>query len=162
MPFDLSQSAGYLSSLVARGFARAFQARAAGLGFSPGQFPILVALWERDGMTQRDLVDRLDIEQATIANTLSRMERDGLIERRRHPTDKRAQLLFLTPQAKALEAPAIAAAQDAEEAMFDGFRRFERALLLEYMRWLAATADHVEGETDAPPGPFAERKQIPL
>ncbi len=162
MAFDLSSSAIYLSSLLARGFARSFQERAAGLGFSPGQYPILVALWSEDGLTQRQLVDRLDIEQATMANTLTRMERDGLIERRAHPSDKRAQLLFLTDRAKALRDEAEQAARDAEDAMFSGFRRFERELMLEYMRWLVETARRLEEDPQAAPGPISERKRIPV
>lgn len=162
MSFDLTRSATYLSSLLARGFARSLQARATGLGFSPGQLPILVALWGEDGLTQRQLVDRLDIEQATIANTLVRMERDGLIERRRHPTDKRAQLLFLTAQAKALEAEATAALNAAEDEMFGGFRRFERELVLEYMRWLVENARRLEADPETTPGPISDRKQIPV
>jgi DNA-binding MarR family transcriptional regulator len=162
MAFDLNQSATYLSSLIARGFARSFQSRAASLGFSPGQFPILVALWNEDGLTQRALVDRLDIEQATMANTLTRMERDGLIERRPHPTDKRAQMLFLTPAAKAMQQEAEAAARAAEDAMFGGFRRFERELVLEYMRWLVENAHRLEAAPDEMPGPISDRKQIPV
>ncbi len=162
MAFDLTSSATYLSSLLARGFARSFQERAAELGFSPGQYPILVALWAEDGLTQRQLVDRLDIEQATMANTLTRMERDGLVERRPHPSDKRAQLLFLTERAKGLQEAAEAAARAAEDAMFAGFRRFERELVLEYMRWLVENARKLEENPHLPPGPISERKRIPV
>lgn len=161
MAQDLTQTATYLSSLIARGFARSFQSRAADLGFSPGQYPILVTLWEQDGLTQREVVDRLEIEQATIANTLVRMERDGLVERRKHPTDKRAQLLYLTPRAKSIEAEARSAAAAAEDALFAGFRRFERELLLEYMRWLAENARRLESDDKTPDAPLP-RKQIPL
>lgn len=73
-----------------------------------------------------------------MANTLSRMERDGLILRRRHPKDRRAQLVFLTTRGKALRETAMAAACATEEALFRGFRRFERELLLEYMRMVLA------------------------
>jgi DNA-binding MarR family transcriptional regulator len=162
MSFELARSATYLSSLLARGFARTLQARATGLGFSPGQLPILVTLWNEDGLTQRQLVDRLDIEQATIANTLGRMERDGLIERRPHPTDKRAQLLFLTAASKALEIDATLALGAAEDEMFAGFRRFERELVLEYMRWLVENARKLEADPETPPGTISERKQIPI
>ncbi len=162
MAFDLTTSATYLSSLLARGFARAFQERTASLGFLPGQFPVLVALWAEDGLTQRQLVDRLDIEQATMANTLARMERDGLIERRPHPSDKRAQLLFLTERASAMQPEAEAAARAAEDAMFGGFRRFERELLLEYMRWLVENARKLDEDPQSVPGPISERKQIPV
>ena len=140
MTYDRSESATYLAAQLARGFARALQLRAQGLGFSPGQFPILIELWNEEGLTQRQLLDRIDVEQATIANTLSRMERDGLIERRAHPKDKRAQLIFLTEKARALKDEALAAAEDAEMDLFTGFRRFERELLKEYIRWAIANA----------------------
>ena len=162
MSYDLKESAVYLSSLVARCFARSFQERAQLLGFAPGQFPILVALWNEDGLTQRELVDRLEIEQATIANTLTRMERDGLIERRPHPSDKRAQLLFLTARGRDIEAEAKDAARMADDALFQGFRRFERELMLEYMRWAVENARKLEENPEMPPGPISDIKRIPV
>jgi DNA-binding MarR family transcriptional regulator len=138
MDFDRTASATYLANLLAKAASRALHARADGAGFAPCQFPVLLELWNGDGLTQRELLDRLDIEQATMANTLSRMERDGLISRRRHPKDKRAQLVFLTTKGKALQETALAAASETEEALFQGFRRFERELLLEYMRMVLA------------------------
>ena len=81
MDFDRKESAAYLANLLAKGASRALQARADGAGFAPGQFPVLLELWSGDGLTQRELLDGLDIEQATMANTLSRMERDGLVSR---------------------------------------------------------------------------------
>ena len=140
MVFNRVDSATYLASQLAKAFSRSLQQRAADLGFSPGQFPVLMELWAEDGLTQKQLLDRVDIEQATMANTLARMDRDGLIERRPHPSDRRAQLIFLTSRAKALEADAIAAAQAADEALFQGFRRFEKELMLEYIRWAVANA----------------------
>ena len=134
MTFNRMESATYLAGQLARAFSRALQMRASQLGFSAGHFPILIELWNQDGLTQRQLLDRIDIEQATMANTLSRMERDGLIERKPHPKDKRAQLVFLTARARDLKEEALAAAMEADEALFDGFRRFEKELMLEYIR----------------------------
>jgi DNA-binding MarR family transcriptional regulator len=133
-------SGAYLASQLAKGFARSLQQRAARLGFSPGQFPVLLELWAEDGLTQKQLLARVDIEQATMANTLSRMERDGLIERRPHPSDKRAQLVFLTARAKSMQHDAISASQEADLALFDGFKTFERELTLEYIRRLLENA----------------------
>lgn len=135
MTYNLSESATYLSSLLAKGFSRSLLTRAADLGFSPGQFPVLIELWNEDGLTQREILDRLEIEQATLANTLARMERDGLIRREPHPKDKRAVRNFLTDKGRAIEADALTAAEEADQALFRGFRRFERELMLEYMRW---------------------------
>lgn len=135
MTYNLSESATYLSSLLAKGFSRSLLARAAELGFSPGQFPVLIELWNEDGLTQREILDRLEIEQATLANTLARMERDGLIRREPHPKDKRAVCNFLTDKGRTIESDALAAAEEADQALFRGFRRFEKELMLEYMRW---------------------------
>ena len=95
MGFNRMDSAAYLASQMAKGFARSLQQRAATLGFSPGQFPILLELWSEDGLTQKQLLERIDIEQATMANTLSRMERDGLVERRPHPSELPVNLALL-------------------------------------------------------------------
>lgn len=134
MTFNRMDSATYLSGQLAKAFTRSLLSRASELGFSPGQLPVLLELWAEDGLTQKQLLDRVGIEQATMANTLGRMQRDGLVERRPHPSDRRAQLVFLTDRAKSLEEKAVSAARDADDALFKGFRRFERELLLEYMR----------------------------
>lgn len=140
MAFDRSNSATYLASQLAKGFARSLQQRAATLGFSPGQFPVLVELWQEDGLTQKQILDRLDVEQATLANTLSRMERDGLIGRTPHPSDRRAQIISLTERGRVLESEAINAAAEAENALLGSFRSFERQLMLEYMRMVVEKA----------------------
>lgn len=134
MTFNRMDSATYLSGQLAKAFTRSLLSRASELGFSPGQLPVLLELWAEDGLTQKQLLDRVGIEQATMANTLGRMQRDGLVERRPHPSDRRAQLVFLTDRAKSLEEKAVSAAREADDALFKGFRRFERELLLEYMR----------------------------
>lgn len=134
MAFDRMNSATYLASQLAKSFSRSLQERSASVGFLPGQFPVLVELWNGDGLTQKDLLDRLDVEQATLANTLSRMERDGLIERRTHPQDKRKQVIRLTDKANTIRDAAIAAAIEADDVLFAGFRTFERELMLEYIR----------------------------
>ncbi|WP_165216195.1 MarR family winged helix-turn-helix transcriptional regulator [Affinirhizobium pseudoryzae] len=140
MGFERSESALYLANQLAKGLSRALQKRAAALGFSPGQFPVLLALWEEDGLTQRQLLDRLEVEQATLANTLSRMERDALIARSPHPNDRRAQIIALTERGRELEALALDAAAQADDEVFKGFRRFERELLKEYMRMAIANS----------------------
>jgi DNA-binding MarR family transcriptional regulator len=134
MAFDRMDSATYLASLLAKSFSRALQERGQKLGFAPGQFPVLLELWSEEGLTQKQLLDRLDIEQATMANTLARMERDGLILRKKHPSDKRALQVFLTEKARAMEADAKAAALAADQSHVSGFRHFEWELMLEYMR----------------------------
>jgi hypothetical protein len=53
MSFERTNSALYLCSQLAKGLGRALHRRASALGFSPGQFPVLLVLWHEDGLTQR-------------------------------------------------------------------------------------------------------------
>lgn len=118
MAFDKEKSAGFLINHIARLFAKELQHRIQPLGIVTGQFPILLELWEGDGLTQRELLEKLDIEQATLANTLTRMQRDGLIKRTKHPTDARAQLIWLTDKASKIKDEAYqSAAQINMEAL---------------------------------------------
>lgn len=134
MEFNRSDSATYLANLLARSLSRALQERARKLGFAPGQFPLLLELWGEEGLTQKQLLDRLDVEQATLANTLARMDRDGLITRQRNSQDRRSIQIFLTDKARAMRDAALQAANEADGLHFAGFRRFEKELFLEYMR----------------------------
>ncbi len=139
MKFTKSQSAGYLINHVARIFARGLTLRIKPLGLSTGTFPALLELWEADGLTQKQLVERLDIEQATMANTLARMERDGLIVRKKDESDGRAQRVWLTSHARRLRAPAIAAAVDENQSALAGLSETERDLFVALMQKLIAT-----------------------
>ncbi|KXG84469.1 MarR family winged helix-turn-helix transcriptional regulator [Agrobacterium bohemicum] len=133
MRFSRNDSATYLAAQLAKTFSKALSKRAATFGFSPGQFPILLELWHEDGLTQRQLLDRVDVEQATLANTLARMERDSLIQRKPHPKDRRAQIIELTETGRELEMQAISASKATDDAMLATLLKFERQLLLEYM-----------------------------
>lgn len=136
--FERDTSAGYLANHMARVFALALDVELHPLGLRLGAFPTLLLLWEGDGLTQRDLVQALDIEQPTMAATLTRMERDGLIQRSRDETDGRAQRIRLTARGRALEAPAKAAAQRINAIALRGFAEPERTAFLQAMRRVIA------------------------
>ena len=136
--FDKTRSAGYLVNHMARLFAQGLHARIRPLGLAPAQFMTLLELWAEDGLTQTQLVARLDVEQATMANTLKRMERDGLVERRPHPQDRRAQQVWLSDKGRALEGPATQAAAAQNEAALAPLSPQERGQLLDLSRRLIA------------------------
>lgn len=134
MPFEREQSAGYLINHVARLFYEDLRKQIAPLNIVPGQFPILLALWEKDGITQTKLLQMIDVEQATMANTLKRMERDGLIQRKDHPKDARARNIFLTEKAHGLRNQAYATASAINAKALSGLSESERKDFLEYLR----------------------------
>lgn len=150
MSFDRHRSAGYLANHLARLFAQRLQAAVAPLGLAPAQFMTLLELWAGDGLTQRDLVARLDVEQATMANTLARMERDGLITRRPHPADARARQVWLTDRGRDLEQPAKAAARAVNDRALAGLDPADQGRLLDLMgRVIADLREDLSKETSS-------------
>ncbi len=129
-----ANSAGFLANHMARLFAKGLAGRVEPLGLAPAQFMTLLELWDGDGLTQQDLRLRLDVEQATMANTLKRMERDGLITRRAHESDKRARLVFLTDKARDLRDPALAAAASQNDKAMAGLSQDEYQQLIALMQ----------------------------
>ncbi|MBR9843046.1 MAG: MarR family transcriptional regulator [Rhodobacteraceae bacterium] len=130
MAFEKEHSLGFLSNHLARLMAHGLQKRLAPLDLAPAQFMVLLELWEEDGLTQTDLVARLDVEQATMANTLTRMERDGLIIREKSVADRRARIVVLTEAARSRHAEAIIAAQEQNRIALHGLDENEQAELI--------------------------------
>lgn len=133
MRFETNKSAGYLANHMARLFAARLAERIGGFGIVPGQFPVLLALWEKDGLTQKQLVEMLSVEQATMANTLARMERDGLLRRVPDSNDARSKHIYLTDKARAIEAPAKEAAMQVNAQALDGMSEREKDAFVEVM-----------------------------
>jgi DNA-binding MarR family transcriptional regulator len=147
-PSFQTASAGFLANQMARLFAHALAEALAPLKLAPAQFMTLLELWEKEGVTQKDLVLRLDVEQATMASTLNRMERDGLIARRPHPEDSRAQLIFLTPQAKSLKEQAITVAREVNATALSDLDDTEKKTLIALMpRVIRALQKRREGQS---------------
>ncbi len=133
MTFDRDESAGYLANLMGRLFTRALQKGVEPYGLAPAQFTTMVEIWRDPGLTQRLLVERLGVEQGTMTNTLSRMERDGFIVRKPHERDGRAQSLYLTDKATAILEPAIAGAVHANDSALSALSPAEREQFLALM-----------------------------
>ena len=110
--FTREQSLGYQVNHLARLLAGALRERIEPHGVVPGQFAQLLALLERDGVSQNELCQIVQIDQSTMAHTLKRMERDGLVSRTSDPGDQRRSLIRLTPQAHELAPTLIGAARE--------------------------------------------------
>jgi DNA-binding MarR family transcriptional regulator len=140
------QSLGQMIVTLARIHTARLNARLEPLGLSQARLQVISSL-ETDGeQTQRELAERLDVEQATMANTLARLDRDGLAVRFPHPDDRRAQLVRLTGKAAALIAPAHEAVKDADRALLKGLPEAEQALFISMIIRLSANARPAEAQ----------------
>jgi DNA-binding MarR family transcriptional regulator len=145
-------SLGYQVNHLARLLALALRRRIEALGVVPGQFAQLLALYEQDGLTQSELSRRVRIEQPTMAVTLKRMERDGLVERVPDPSDGRRALVMLTAHARRLEPDLTAAAREVNAVALDGLTPAEAD---GFMRTLDRLIANLEAEAAELPDPAA-------
>jgi DNA-binding MarR family transcriptional regulator len=76
--------------------ARLLERQLAELGLSAGEAMVLANLRE-GAMTMGAVMDALQIQASTVTSLVGRLERAGLVERRRNPADARSLLVHLTP-----------------------------------------------------------------
>jgi MarR family transcriptional regulator, transcriptional regulator for hemolysin len=140
--FDRDRSAGYLTNWAARLFARLIDRRLKPFGLSSGQLPVFFALGGGAALTQKALAEVAAIEQPTMAATLLRMERDGLIERRADPHDGRSALIRLTPAALKKAPGVLQAVQVANAEALAGLKDEEQELFLKLLGGVIANLEN--------------------
>lgn len=132
MTYVRESSAGYLTNWAARLFARALERRL--VGGNSGPMPVFFALQDGRAMTQKALAQLAAVEQPTMANTLNRMERDGLVVRTPDPNDRRSALVSLTPLGRERTIGAFEAAVEVNGIATDALKPEERELFYDMMR----------------------------
>ena len=66
------------------------------IGLSVAQFDLLSTLTEAEGITQRDLAERLYVTKGNVSGLVDRLVEAGLVDRRAIPGDRRSYALHLT------------------------------------------------------------------
>jgi len=140
-PLDQRSSAGYMTNFTARLFARAIDRRLKPLGLASGQLPVFFALSAQPTLSQKALAQAASLEQPTMAATLSRMERDGLVAKVPDPKDRRSALYSLTPLAMEKVAQISAAVNAVNSEAMSGLNADERAGYLDVMAKVAGTLE---------------------
>lgn len=99
------------------------------IGVTTGQLPVLLVLFEEDGLTQAELARAVGIEQPTMALTLRRMERDGLVTRTRDTADARRSHVKLTAAAKRKKNSVLRIRDELETQVLSSFSPTEQKTL---------------------------------
>jgi MarR family transcriptional regulator, organic hydroperoxide resistance regulator len=77
------------------------------LGLTHPQYLVMLALWESDKLSVRDLARLLQLDPGTLSPLLKRLELAGYVSRERNPHDERALAVALTPEGRALRTRAL-------------------------------------------------------
>ena len=139
--FVIEDSTSQLVSVAARLFSRALQARFAQHEVSAGQWPLLLYLWDQDGLSQKQLSRRVQIEEATTTRTLDRMERDGLVCRVRDESDRRRINVFLTEHGQQLREELVPYAQEVNALATHGLSDQDKSKINSLLIYMIARLD---------------------
>ena len=82
---------------------RFYTSKLAAVGLTYPQYLVLIVLWERDGISVKQLSETLDLDSGTLTPILKRMQAGGLVLRKRNSADERIVNLFLTKEAFGLK-----------------------------------------------------------
>jgi MarR family transcriptional regulator for hemolysin len=136
-------------AIASRKLRTLFDARVRAKGLTLARARTLMNLARKDGMTQSELAEILEVEGPTLVRLLDGLEAQGLTERRPVEGDRRAKQIALTEAGRALAAEVTRLADDLREDVLAGVP--EAALLgaTEILRAMTGKIAAAGCETDA-------------
>ncbi len=123
--------------VAARVARTALAGRLARLDLYPGQDTVLLAISEEDGVSLRELAERLSVRPPTITKTVTRLIAQGLVEKRISERDGRQGHAHLTDKGAAIVGAVGAARKAVEQVALAGFSGRERKTLRKLLQRMA-------------------------
>ncbi len=130
----LQSLVGFNARMAALKIIGQFVPRMAQFGLRVVDFSILSLIHHNPGVTSRQLCDALNLLPPNLVGKIGALERRGLLQRRPHPLDGRAQSLLLTAEGQALMREAESAASQLEDEAAQALSAAERRTLIRLLQ----------------------------
>ena len=131
---------------------------AASRGTHPGQAICLRLLATEEGLTQRDLAQRMDLSRPTVSKMLHAMERGGVVARTPDPADRRLTRVVLTPHGRRLERALRGVAADYVKQTFGALPAADCEELVRLLDGLAGKVRAYDPPADRAAGESSKRR----
>lgn len=141
----LSQSVGYQIRTTHRLIQRYLQLRISPHRVTLGMWYFLRVLWNEDGLTQRELSNRVGAMEPTTLSAIQSMESRGFVKRVRDSHDRRKWNIFLTEKGHAIKKDTLPIAADVVSNAIEGFSEREVSMLLSM---LGSIQNNIQGRLD--------------
>ena len=119
---DWELQLGFLIHDVSRLRRSAFDRCLKPLNVTRSQWWVLAYLSRKDGMTQSQLAEELDLGKVAIGGLIDRLEKSGLVRREADATDRRVNRVFLQPRSKQLIAKMRRVSHQMNEVILKGLQ----------------------------------------
>lgn len=131
-PAATSENVGFLLAVASRRWNELLYERFSAAGYAEVRASygaILIPLFEEDGLRMGELAARSRLSKQTMTTMVRLLERDGLVERRSDPSDRRATRVFLSERARAFRPVAESALEELDRLVARVLRPGGRAQL---------------------------------
>ncbi len=140
-PADTAPSIGFLLQRAHNLLRVQMMAALSDTGLHLGHIAILATALGTPGLSQRELSARTGIEKSSMVLFVDSLERDGLLRRAPHPTDRRTHALFVTDRGAAFLARTGPKLNDVEASFLSPLSPREHQALAENLAKLLGSAD---------------------
>ena len=128
-------------------------------GMTRAQWAVLLRLDRREGMTQAEMADALEIQPISLVRLIDRLCEQRLVERRPHPSDRRANRLYLTDKGHATFARLVPLGREISAEILSGLDESDVADLLRKLLLLRNNIRGAAGKRAIANGPNAKWRQ---
>jgi DNA-binding MarR family transcriptional regulator len=141
LPAELVASPGFLLARLGIGLKMKTMEAFEEAGFTGYHYGILALLDEGSRTAQSAIADALEYDPSQLVAQLDALEERGLIERRRDPTDRRRQMVSLTPAGRRQLAAFRKIVRKLEDEFLEALDEEERATLHDLLLRIAVQRD---------------------
>ncbi|MCD2172954.1 MarR family winged helix-turn-helix transcriptional regulator [Rhizobium sp. C4] len=110
-----------------------FEQRARHVGLTRSQWQTLALLSRNEGVNQKALAEMQEVEPITLMRLIDKLSEHGLVERRKHETDRRIWLLYMTERARSLLGEMRGMATETGAEAMDGISETDQRRMLEML-----------------------------
>jgi MarR family transcriptional regulator, transcriptional regulator for hemolysin len=159
-----SRNFGFLVHDVSRLIKRRFdrRARLTGLPITRRQAAVVLYVARNEGVSQAEVASWLDLEPIALVRMLDRLNEEGLVERRAHPTDRRVRTLWLTPAARHVVTQILTINKTIREEAFAGMPPHARDTVIDILDAIKGNLALREEADDNPTVPSAETDHVDI
>jgi DNA-binding MarR family transcriptional regulator len=120
--FSLGELYSFVTGKASTAIARRLQKKfaSAKLGITIEQWSVLYQLWKKNGLSQQELCEVTFRDKPSITRLVDNLEKQGLVVRTDHETDRRKNLIVTTRKAAALQEITMTIANETLNEALDG------------------------------------------
>lgn len=107
-------------------------------GLTTSQVVVLAQLWENDGLTQKEIQEKLEIKPASISGIVDLLVSKGWIIRKTDEKDGRVKRLYITEKSKNIQSECLEILLKVEEKLTKGFTEEEKVIFLSWIKRMHA------------------------